>query len=42
MAKDVDSLNLSVSAGILMYESQRKNQSLLKSLFLGILKQHDR
>ena len=25
MAKEVDSLNLSVSAGILMYESQRKN-----------------
>jgi tRNA G18 (ribose-2'-O)-methylase SpoU len=25
MADEVDSLNLSVSAGILMYESQRKN-----------------
>ena len=26
MDKDIDSLNLSVSAGILMYEAQRKNK----------------
>ena len=30
MAKTVDSLNLSVSAGILMYEAQRKNKRLEK------------
>ena len=30
MAKTVDSLNLSVSAGILMYEAQRKNNRLEK------------
>lgn len=34
MAKTVDSLNLSVSAGILMYEAQRKNNKLEKKPIL--------
>ena len=36
MAKTVDSLNLSVSAGILMYEAQRKKTDLKSSLFFSI------
>ncbi len=34
MSKNVDSLNLSVSAGILMYEAQRKNNRLVKNTIL--------